>query len=215
MCRRGSPTSRTTASAAGSSTTLAVGRSRKATTCWSPNARKGAGCTGVWRRVMRWLPSAHCCSTGAGTAIGVTVKCSPWSLLDPGLIRANKIVECQIGCIPTGSIPTTRSTYHVPHDRDDETGTSTHIGPYLEGGEQEAITRHPHVALVGWKNPRRTAARGHGACRNNARSRSKSEGCSPGKPSADRTDGGCWGLQAPHCLCGRGQPDGRPGRWRG
>src|SRR5919199_1901028 len=128
---------------------------------------------------------------------------------------STSIVECQLGCIPTGSIPTTRSTYHVPHDRDDETRASTHIGPYLEGGEQEAITRHPHVALVGWKNPRRTAARGHGACRNNARSRSKSEGCSPGKPSADRTDGGCWGLQAPHCLCGRGQSDGRPGRRRG
>src|SRR5919199_1618041 len=113
---------------------------------------------------------------------------------------STSIVECQLGCIPTGSIPTTRSTYHEPYDRDDETGASTHIGPHIDRGEHEAITRHAHVALVGWKNPPRAADPGHGACRDNARSRSKSEGSSSDEPSADRTDGGCWWLQAPHCL---------------
>src|SRR3712207_2249390 len=96
----------------------------------------------------------------------------------------------------SGRPPISWSTYHGPHDRDDETRASTHDEPYLDRGEHEAITRHARVAMVGWKNPPRTAALGYGACCDNARSRSESKGRAPGEPSADRSDGGCWRLQA-------------------
>ncbi len=100
----------------------------------------------------------------------------------------------------SGCIPMSWSTHHGPHDRDVETRASTHVGPYSGRSEQEAVTRHASVAMVGWKNDRRTAAPGHGACRDTAWSRSESKGRTSGKPSTDRTDGGCRGLQAAHLL---------------
>src|SRR5919202_1997281 len=111
---------------------------------------------------------------------------------------------CHCYALPIGlrdAPPISWSTYHEPHDRDDETRASTHSEPYLDRGEPKAVTRHAYVALVGWKNPRRTATPGHGPHRDNARSRSESKGSCAGKPSADRSDGGCWRLQAAHCLC--------------